>query len=100
MKRFSLIDGVAMNKAHPDTFEIPTTDEIAALKDGDHVKLGFKMKRKDCPSAERMWVKIVARKGGDYCGTIANSPVFVNAEFGDLLLFERKHILSILGEQD
>ena len=40
-KNFTFVDGVEMNRNHPDTFHIPDADEKAAIKVGDFVKIGF-----------------------------------------------------------
>ncbi len=94
MRRFKLMDGVALSKMYPDTFEVPSFVELAKVEVGDFVKLGFKIQQKDAPSAERMWVKVAAFKGNQYVGTIANNPMFLKAEYGDIVLFEPRHILT------
>ncbi len=45
------IDGFKMNQEYPDTFEIPSKDEILNIKVGDQVKIGS--------HKERFWVTIL-----------------------------------------
>ncbi|MDR1431690.1 MAG: hypothetical protein LBI99_06180, partial [Propionibacteriaceae bacterium] len=54
-------DWVAMHLAHPNTFEIPTVDEIALLRPGGSVKLMFDPKGRLVTKRlhpERIWVDI------------------------------------------
>ena len=94
---YKLIDGKERNKENPDTFSIPSPKEKAALKKGDTVKLGFELPdHSDGPGGERMWVKIVNISGDFYKGTLANSPVVINAlSHGDVIEFKAKNILSV-----
>ena len=56
------VDAVQMNKENPDTFEIPSTRDIEALKPGDFVKV--------CAEDERFWVIVNSIKGNDVIGTV------------------------------
>ena len=84
---FPLTDGVAMNAAHPLTFEIPTDEEKADIKPGDFVKLGFIGNM-----TERMWVEVTEPGKG----LLNNDPVVVDMECGDPVEYEPKNVLSIL----
>lgn len=93
-KSWTLMDGVALNREHPTTFEIPTWDERVSQNVGASVKLGFVPDEKDLPS-ERMWVKVAQRIGGRYIGTLDNDPVCLGANPGDPIEFGPENILSI-----
>lgn len=86
-----LIDGVERNREAPDTFEIPSDEEKAAVKEGMFVKLGFVLSGVDGPSAERMWVKVT----GGNIGMLANDPVFAPMMYGCKVEFKPENILSI-----
>ena len=50
MGKYKLEDAHAMSIIHKKTFEIPSNDEIMAIRPGDFVKV--------CASGERFWVMI------------------------------------------
>lgn len=86
--KITLIDGVAQHQRTPDTFWVPSDADKAAVKPGDHVKLGFT----DGVHRERMWVKVTSPG----IGLIDNDPAFLPIEYGDTVAFEPRHILNIL----
>ena len=99
----ALVDGVAKAAAHPATFHIPSAEDIAGIKVGDYVKLGFVV---DSPenlpsgrlraSAERMWVNV--RSLAPFSGVLANDPVVLeDIKAGDTVDFESRHILDIIS---
>jgi hypothetical protein len=76
---YTMMDGVALHKANPTSFEIPSADDIAKLKAGDYIKIGVKfnpnVKIGDDPAirvaweakvghnltdGERFWVKLTS----------------------------------------
>lgn len=94
---YTLQDCIAQNKKYPDTFKIPSRERRKGIKVGQWAKLIFIA---EDGQGERMWVKIIARKGGGYIGTLDNSPVLIEAEFGDEIKFSPKHVASIMTEED
>lgn len=102
----ALIDGVAMNRKHPDTFEIP--DNREGLSPGRLVKVGFEATSElvehigyEGPAAERMWVRIEeVRDDGTYLGTLQNAPFALPMTLGQIVSFGPEHILSIWGDED
>ncbi len=108
-KYFTFVDGIEMNRNHPDTFHIPDTAEKSAIKVGDFVKIGFiptpEARELGIDMTERMWVKVseLDASRGDLeplflTGTMANAPfVFSDVlSHGDAVSFENRHILSIM----
>ena len=88
-KLIDLVDAAQKNKEHPDSFEIPSNEELNSLKAGDYVKLIFGGK-------ERMWVEITSLDSdNNYKGKLSNVPLFIDFEFGDIITFKREHICSI-----
>lgn len=95
---FTLIDGVARNTEHPDTFEIPSEEERRAVKAGDLVKLGFLMEDEEI-AGERMWVEITT-VDPELTGTLANFPIVLKMEWGDEVSFGFDNILSITNWEE
>lgn len=84
----------ALNKKHPDTFEIPPDYIRDGLIPGDFVKLVFIQENPE--AGERMWVEVkrVLKKG--YEGVLANRPTMIDGlEFGDVVKFEPKHVADV-----
>lgn len=97
--RWSFGDALARNAAHPDSFWIPSNDEVATLEPGDDVKLMFEAKGwthglHGC-SGERMWVTITKVKGDRFEGSLNNVPaVWNHLHYGDKVKFTRAHIID------
>lgn len=91
--KVTLMDGVAMNKMHPDTFYIPSDNDKATLEIGDSVKLGLE----GGEMGERMWFTIISKDGkGNFAGELDSIPVVYTAlEPGDVMEFEAKNIIDI-----
>lgn len=92
---YELVDGVEMNRAHPDTFEIPSDAEkqAAVSLPGCYVKIGFIVE----PRTERMWVCVErVNQDGTISGWLDNDPVVaVMLKHGDRITFELRHILAV-----
>lgn len=90
---FEFVDCEEMARTYPDTFEIPSKEEIADLKVGDYVKLLFVH-----TPIERMWVKVDAiYNDHSFTGSLSNDPYMINGiKFGDRFAFHAKHIANIL----
>lgn len=98
-KGYTFISAVAMNKMHPDTFEIPTDADRHNLKPGDFAKLIFKPRMKD-GITERMWVRVFKRmnKEGVYEGVLQNEPAYDLRgllRLEDAILFRPEHVADI-----
>jgi hypothetical protein len=104
--RWTLGDAIARNADYPDTFEIPSEDELANLKPGDGVKLMFEAKgrllfREGGLNGERMWVAVTNVNRGSYEGTLDNHPVVWNHLYpGDKIRFSRQHIIDYESRDD
>lgn len=92
--RYTLVDGELQNKLTPETFGIPTKEEVEGIKDGDYVKVGFEEEGKQ---TERMWVQVTSIQDSVFAGILDNDPVQLDTvKYRDVVTFEAKHILSIL----
>jgi uncharacterized protein YegJ (DUF2314 family) len=91
---YELSNGVLMNAEHPDTFEIPTEEEKAAVAVGDFVKLIF---RQGGAMSERMWVQVTHIDGDKMRGRLDNMPINIESlSYNDEVLFGTEHITSLL----
>jgi hypothetical protein len=90
--RWHLGSGVERNRAHPDSFHIPSDQEKALIQPGDIVKLMFDMKG----GGERMWVVVTSVKGDKLKGYLSNSPAFIpRLESGSRIKFRSHHIIDL-----
>jgi len=93
-----LLNGKAMNKKHPDTFEIPNEMIRLFAPVGMLVKIATNSEK--IYMNERFWVRITKRsydKSGHvyYTGAIDNRLCFIDASIGDKIeYFEPKHIID------
>lgn len=95
---YTLVDGVAQNQLHPETFEIPTKEELSSLRNGKIVKLGFEEEGK---LTERMWVSIVdiGSDKSEFKGVLDNIPAQLDTvKYQDIIKFEAKNILAIFED--
>jgi hypothetical protein len=101
---WGLLDAEAQHDAFPDSFPIPTSDERAALRTGDMVKLVFVLDPPptDGPNAERMWVEVRSATTDDgYEGWLTNQPVVVTSlEPSAIVAFEARHVAGIALRKD
>lgn len=105
---WALDDGEALNRAYPDTFEIPQVFVREALIPGDLAKLVFRISvaSEETPVAvERMWVIVTERTASGYMGVLDNEPTSIteNADFwrGAEVPFEPRHIIAVeAGDAD
>jgi hypothetical protein len=86
------MNGIALNKEYPDTFEIPTASEKAEIVPGDNIKVGT--------GGERFWVmvtEIVNRH--TIVGTVDNDLICTDVhgfKLGDKISVQYDHVLDIL----
>ncbi len=94
---WELMNARKMNHAHPDTFHIPSMEDIKQLKAGSIVKLGFDVVGvKDASGGERMWVIVTALDGDKFTGKLDNDPVVIRGlRYEDTIHFTAENILSI-----
>jgi uncharacterized protein YegJ (DUF2314 family) len=94
MAKHTLIDADAMKSHYRATFMIPTAQERASIRAGDHVKVGFIVDESNGRN-ERIWLKVSTVHGQRIRGVLENEPLYVNARAGDDLRVELRHVLAI-----
>lgn len=94
---WKLINAREMNQAHPDTFYLPSTEELKSVKAGSIIKLGFDViDAKDTPGSERMWTVVTARDGDEFVGKLDGHPVIIRGlKYGDVVHFRVDNIYDI-----
>jgi hypothetical protein len=95
---YTLVDPRPIAVAAPYTFFLPSAAEIAAVGEGDIVKLTFEYFHEvEKWGAERMWVIVETVNEGGLVGLLDNHPDEPKSPLkaGDPIAFERHHILSI-----
>lgn len=94
-----LVDGEARSREHPNTFTIPSSEDIDSIEPGDYVKVGLE---REGSIGERFWVnvKVIGVGLDNFEGTIANDLVFYTdvVNWKDSITFDRRHVLAIMKE--
>ncbi len=95
-KKWELKSAKEKNEQNPETFHIPSREEINDLEIGHFVKLIFNEVGEEL--SERMWVEIKdIWEGETYVGDLNNEPVIVpGIKFGDKVMFRAEHIAGTL----
>lgn len=87
----ALVSAKYMNEQYPETFDIPTKEELSKLVAGNIVRV--------CACRERFWVKITKiHEGGKFIGEVDNDLVLTNEHDlrnGDKIAFHVSNIYSV-----
>ncbi|GLQ87151.1 immunity protein Imm33 domain-containing protein [Dyella flagellata] len=95
---YDLLDPRPVAASAPYTFFLPSPAEIAAVANGDIVKLTFEyLHETEKSSAERMWVRVERVADEGLFGVLDNDPAEPTSPLkaGDPIHFQRHHVLSI-----
>lgn len=94
---WELVDVWKMNQAHPNTFDVPSYEELQHLRKGSSVKLIFDIfGTEDNLSGERMWVTVTVRDGDRFVGALGSQPVVIRGlRYGDTIDFTINNISDI-----
>jgi hypothetical protein len=90
MIRPHLINAQQMHRDYPDTFDVPTKDELRKIDIHQYVKVSN--------GKERFWVQICDKlTRGYFRGVVMNRLIFfTNYTIGDVIQFHERHIYNIL----
>ena len=90
-KVVELVNAKYMNEQHPETFDIPSNEELKNINKGDSVKV--------CAMRERFWVEIVSETNERILiGRVDNNLVFTDEhglDMNDLIYLTRENIYDI-----
>lgn len=90
---YKLVNAVKRNEESPNTFHIPTAEEISMVKVGTFVKLIFE----ENGQGERMWVGVYFAKDGHFEGMLDNEPVKISSlKIRGKVTFKSENIIDIL----
>lgn len=82
-----LLDARAVNKKHPETFEVPSYARLKKVKPGDSVKISR--------NNERFWITVTGFEKRRIHGVVDNKLIFNDdLPLGTKIYFQKKHILS------
>lgn len=87
-------DAQAMSRLHPQTFDVPAPEILAAIRPGSLVKV--------CAEPERFWVEVLAVEGDGIMGRVSNDLVHTarhGLRDGDNVTFEKRHIYYVRDEE-
>ncbi len=82
----NLNDAQKMGKEFPK-FEAPTREVLGSIKVGDCVQVSN--------NYDRFWVKLTTVEGETLIGTIDNKLVGPLGKYGDVLMFEKRHVYNL-----
>ena len=87
--KYELINAEEIQEENPDTFELPSEDVLNNIQKRDSVQMIFE-------PGERMWVTVIGiHEEGTYTGLLDSYPVMADIEYGNVITFERKHIIDV-----
>jgi len=83
------INAVERNKQNPDTFQIPSEEQLDKMEPGFHIKIGH--------SEERFWAEVSSiEDSGSIYAIVDNDLVFEHPfKYGDKILVQRCHIMDM-----
>lgn len=100
VRGYTLLDAEAWAAMNPGTFQIPDAEVRARLlpPEGDQntvlAKLVFQSL--DGTADERMWVRVIGRRGGSYVGLLDNHPDdSMGLSLGDEVTFSPRNVIDV-----
>ena len=93
---YTLEDGEQYHAENPGTFEIPSLEQRRNLKNGDIVKLMFRISNGKDSLVERMWVIVRSSSRDGYVGSLDNDPGCTKKiRAGMKVSFQPRHVINI-----
>lgn len=95
---FTLLNGIELNTAHPNTFFIPSDEEKNELVPGDFVKIGVSFDSTSI-NTERFWLRVKTISTDGVKGIVDNDLVFTEMhglDYQDEMSIKFENILSIM----
>lgn len=89
------------HQKNPETFQIPSENDLEKLEEGDIVKLIFVIPAMSAHHdfLERMWVEISDKARDEYRGILSNSSIHSSElQPGKIIHFKSENIASIWAE--
>ena len=93
---FQYQDAQGMGQQHPDTFEVASIDHLReVVQPGVFAKVCIT--DGDC-GGERIWTKVIEVDDVKVKATLANNPFGLDAEHGDPVEYQLRHIYNVTSE--
>jgi hypothetical protein len=90
------LDAQAMHKAHPDTFDVPTDEELAVIASGSFIKVcGFGFHGR-----ERFWLEVQAVEGDTITGLVKNDLTELPLFRDDEVKVDRRHVMNLMTAEE
>lgn len=99
LKQPNLADAQLMAIMHPETFEVPTHEELKAITVGDSVKVCATFNKTRQTTGERFWVDVTSVDGDIITGEVNNDLLFTDVHSlscGDTIQCHIHHVYSII----
>lgn len=93
MIRPHLINAQQMHQEYPDSFDVPTKEDLRSITVNDYVKISN--------GQERFWIQICEKCTRGYLrGIVMNRLIFhTNYTIGDIIQIHERHVYDILRER-
>ncbi len=89
--KFQLQDAQGMGQQHPDTFEVASIDKLReVVQPGVFAKICILD-----DGGERIWTKVIEVDDVKVKATLANNPFSLDAQHGDSVEYELRHIYNV-----
>ncbi len=96
-----LVNAQERHQENPQSFQVPSKEELATIKPGDFVKLIFTVQHVPNINGERMWVFVTRVNKNKLEGTLDNNPEFVDyVDYGSKISFTKDHVIQIHKRQE
>ncbi len=86
------VDAQEMSKKYPETFAVPSNDDLCSLVPGDYVKVCALNK-------ERFWVQLTTVAEDFLTGVVSNDLVEVPLKFGETVSFFKCNVYCIMKQE-
>lgn len=83
----ALVNAAEMARQHPNSFELPSAEQLYKVTAGSLVKV--------CDGGERFWVQLYSRRGNILRGRVDSVTIFSEAEFDDVIELHIDNIFDI-----
>lgn len=88
-----MVDAQQMHRTYPDTFEVPTREELDGLTPGALVKI--------CDNEQRFWTRVVTTEGEFIYATVENETGREDRGYGcdQKVRYEKRHVLTYTNDK-
>lgn len=97
---YEFVNAQLMHIEHTETFEVPTNDELANIKEGSFVKVcaDYSNIVSHGINSERFWVNVIFVDGDEIHGKVDNDLIGTachGLSYGDIIKFKKCNVYAI-----